>query len=859
MASSRAHRPRPVFYYRSIFIAAALLGIQPSGTSGQATFTVNATDDVDDGACNESHCSLREALLAAALEADGAIISFDVPGLGPHTIRPSSPLPSLDGSTTLDGATEPDFAGDPIVELDGTDAGDLTHGINVAGAGNVIRGLVINRFSGNGVNIDAEAGGNRVEGCYIGTDVTGSMALGNGNAGVMIREAMDNVVGGVEDGAGNLISGNLTNGVSLQGEAATGNTIQGNLIGTDASGTSALGNGDSGVALINAAGDNDIGGTKTGARNILSGNYFGVLVADLSVTGTRIQGNYIGTNASGDQAIPNTKSGIIVWGKETLIGGTGEGAGNVVSGNAFAGIDLGPGSAETVIQGNYVGTDASGSAAMGNALGIFVNLSGANVIGGSGSGAGNVISGNRETNVVIHGLDATGNSLLGNVIGPDATGTVSLDEGRALVIQDAPGNTIGGVGDGAGNVISGNFRGISVEGSAATGNVFQGNYIGVDATGSGAMGNRGAGIRFTNGASGNTVGGTEDGAGNIIANNTWIGVVVLPDAGTGNRILGNAIFDNAKFGIELNRDGVTPNDAGDADTGPNNLQNYPEITSAVGNGGGVIQATLNSAPSSTFTVDFFSDTGCDETGYGEGRTPLGSALLTTDPAGDGIVTVGFSGIAGTLVTATATDVEGSTSEFSACATLSTLAVSSSPETRSVTQGESAVYSISVAAQDGIFEGSLDLACSGNPAGTTCTFDEDRITLNDGEASTTMTVTTVAPAGSMPLDPGGVPRESWEYWLLAVLAVTAILIAPARAWLSGPCAPPRAKALAEAASAPGVVTILCLIFTACGDDGAKPPSGGTPPGSYSLTVTATWKSVEVTTPVTMVIQEEGSQT
>jgi titin len=1017
--------------YALALLLASLPGLHPLGLFGQATFTVNTTDDLDDGTCDPGHCSLREALSSAALEAEGALVAFDIPGAGPHTIRPSSPFPPLTGATILDGKTEPDYAGTPIVELDGTNAGDWAHGLDVIGAANVIRGLVVNRFSANGISIGAGAEENRVEGCYIGTDVTGTLARGNGNAGVMIGQASNNTVGGAESasrnlisgnaegvtivdvsatgntvkgnyigtnaagdaavpngtgvlllapgnivggagegggnvisgnlghgislgppnatgnrilgnyigvdasgktplgndigvwvdnvgdnriggadegarnvisgnregitlwesgatgnlvqgnyvgtdesgsaaipnemgipvyapgntiggseaGAGNLISGNRTNGVNFHGEEATGNRVLGNLIGTDATGATALGNGDVGVAMHNRANDNTIGGTESGAGNVLSGNTLGILIGDLSVSGTLIQGNHIGTNGAGNAPIPNAQTGILVWGQNTEIGGTLPGAGNVISGNAFAGIDLGPGSTGTVIRGNYIGTNATGSVAMGNALGIFVNFSPANTIGGPEAGAGNLISGNLDQNITINGQEAAGNTILGNLIGTDATGTVALENGRGLLILDAPDNTIGGAESGAGNVISGNSRAISVEGPSATGNLLQGNLLGVDVTSSAPLGNRGAGIRFTNSASGNTVGGTGPGAGNIIANGSWVGVSVFPDAGVGNRILGNAIFDNAGMGIELNRDGVSPNDPQDADTGPNDLQNYPAITSAVANGGGAIRATLSSAPSSPFTLDFFSDTVCDETGFGEGRTPLGTASLTTDASGFGTVTAVFSGVTGTLVTATATDADGSTSEFSQCAPLSTLEVSPSPTTRTVSQGEAAVYTISVNAQGGSFEETVDLSCSGSPAGTTCGFDRDQVDLGSGEASVTMTVTTVAPAGSQPSGPGTKPPAPSSLWLLPILSVMALWASLTRRRNGLAVSHPRIGSLRRA----GLVVALLLVPLSCGDDGTEPPTGGTPPGTYSLTVRATWAPVQVSTTVTLVVQ------
>jgi len=642
---------------RLVFLATVLSTLHAPELSAQTTLTVNTTNDVDDGVCDATHCSLREAINAGNA-AGGAVIAFNIPGAGPHSIRPTSNLPLLMGDVTLDGTTEPDFTGTPVIELDGTLAGGFAQGLAVAGSGNVIRGFVVNRFSDVGISIGSGAEDTVVEGCYVGTDVTGTVALGNGHIGILIGQATNNIVGGTtpaarnlisgnpegitvvdvtatgnailgnyigtdvsgttgvpngvgvallapgntvggsaegegnlisgntgngvslgppdatgnliagnyigvdasgsvalgndigvwvdnvadntiggttaaarnvisgnregitlweagatgnrvqgnyigtnsagdlaipndmgvpiyapgnliggtEAGAGNLISGNETNGVNFYGEDATGNTVQGNLIGTDATGTAALGNGESGIAIQNAAGENTVGGTDAAARNVLSGNTFGILIGDLSVTGTRIQGNYIGTNATGDAVIPNAQTGILLWGQNTVIGGSEDNAGNVISGNVFAGIDLGGGSTGTTIQGNYIGLDATGSTALGNDLGIFVDFSPANTIGGTAAGEGNVISGNVTRNIEINGLDAAGNTLRGNLIGTDATGMVALESGRAILVFDAPDNTIGGTEAGAGNVISGNRPGISIEGPSATGTVIQGNY-----------------------------------------------------------------------------------------------------------------------------------------------------------------------------------------------------------------------------------------------------------------------------------------------------------------------------------------------------------------------------------------------
>jgi titin len=727
-----------------------------------------------------------------------------------------------------------------------SDVANNVIGGTAEGARNVISG---NREGVTFWEIGATA--NRVEGNYIGTNAAGDAAIPN-EMGIPVYSP-GNVIGGVEAGAGNLISGNDTNGVNFFGENATGNTVLGNLIGTDATGSSALGNGDAGVGIQGGASGNIIGGSDTGARNVLSGNQFGVLIGDQGITGTVIQGNYIGTDISGNAAIPNTQTGILLWGQDNVIGGADAGAGNVISGNNFAGIDLGGGSKGTIIQGNYIGTDASGAVALGNDLGIWFNSSADNLVGGTAAGAGNVISGNTGANIQITGLDARGNTFQGNFIGTDATGTVGLENGRPIQIFDAPDNVIGGAEPGAGNLISGNSPGITIEGPDATGNVFQGNHIGVDATGAAPLGNGGAAIRLLNGASDNLIGGTEPGAGNVIANSGWHGVALFADAGTGNSIRFNSIYDNGGMGIEIGRDAVTPNDEGDVDTGANELQNYPDLTSVGGSGSAAIEASLNSTPSSSFTLEFFSNDACDEQGFGEGKTPLGTASLATDASGFGSVTAAFSGVSGSVITATATDDGGNTSEFSRCSELSTLGISTSPASRTVAPGESATYALTLTAQGGTFQGTVDLGCTGNPGGTTCSFDEDRVTLASGQGSATMTVTTVGPAAVQIPGPPEPPTNPGPMWVGGLILMGLWL---ARRERNSPLHPLGPGATTPVWGGLRVAAALAwfLLFTACGDEGTRPPSGGTPPGTYQLTVTASWETVQVSTDVTIVVQE-----
>ncbi len=474
----------------------------PSPSAGTA-YTVVSDDDVDDGACNPAHCSLREAINVANSSSAADTVRFNIPGPGPHTIQPSSALPTLTASVVVDGYTQPGaspnsngpgMGSDAVVkiELDGTEAGPGAAGLAVTGGSSTVRGLVINRFDGFGIVISG-AGGTAVQGNLVGTDVTGTVDLGNRMGGVSVSTS-HTTIGGNTRSARNVISGNDAAGVQLSGvgQDPSDNVIQGNFIGTDMTGTLDLGNGSFGVSVF----DN----------------------------------------------------------RSTTIGGVFAGNANVISGNGGAGIYL-AGARETVVQGNFIGTDATGTRAVGN--------------GGPGV-----------------------------AIAPYAAW---------LGIFHATDNLIGGTAQGAQNVITGN-------GGA-----------GVQVSGDGAIG--------------------------------------------GNAVASNAIFSNGGLGIDLGPVGVTANDVGDTDSGPNGLQNFPVLASATTGGGGTtIAGNLNGAATTEFRLEIFANAACDPAGNGEGEALLGSAVATTDAGGsaDFTVAVTTTVAVGQFITATATDPSNNTSEFSPC-------------------------------------------------------------------------------------------------------------------------------------------------------------------------------------------------
>ncbi len=458
----------------------------PGGSQAVMTFTVTSANDTNDGTCNATHCSLREAINASNANPDKDTIAFNISGTPPFTIQPATPLPLIFNAVIIDGTTQPGFSGVPLIVLNGNNytapAGqEITAvGINILSGGSTVRGLVLNGWKYGGVGMPT-GNGNTIEGNYIGTDASGTSAVPN-LYGVIIASSANNTIGGTTTAARNIISGNNDDGVNIYGQSATNNLVIGNYIGTDVTGTLALGNGDDGVKIEDST-NNRVGGTTAAERNI---------IAD------------------------SLHNGVILKGATT---------------------------SNNLIQGNVIGADVTGALNLGNRLhGVFVE-------------------------------DATNNSI----------------------------------------------------------------------------------------------GGTASGAGNVIAYNDFAGVNVT--TGTGNLISSNSIFANNGLGIDLGGDGVTANDADDADTGANSLQNFPILTGAtVSNSMVNITGTLTSAPNTTFRLEFFAYQDCDKSGYGEGKIYLGFANATTDGSGQASFNANFDyDVAyGTRLSATATRPNNSTSEFSPC-------------------------------------------------------------------------------------------------------------------------------------------------------------------------------------------------
>jgi CSLREA domain-containing protein len=815
-----------------------------SACGGGAALTVNSDNDIDDGTCNTTHCSLREAINKANTLAGTITINFDIGGGGVQTILPKSPLPVISVPVKIDGSSQPGYTFDPLIELDGSLITSMyADGLVINGGNSTIFRLVINNFNGRGIRLN-EPGENLILGCYIGTDVAGTAAKPNMGGGVRVHSGIKNIIGGIAADERNLISGNHGDGIQIQdiktsvignyigvdisGTAAlknigagvmveaglaiiggdsvgqgnvisgnesvgvsfqTGGTdgfVMGNLIGTDATGKLPLGNAQWGIVLHDN--HNTIGGDAPNKRNVISangedgilidtpseknfvqGNYIGTDILGTGALGNHsigirvagnenqiggiagitgnvisansgdgvmvnglynaVQGNLIGVNSMGSAALGNGGHGVSVHGNLNQVGGPGLGNVNVISGNTGDGVHITGGSIQ--VEGNFIGTDRLGSAPLGNHQnGIFTFGMGGILIGGTDPGSRNLISANQLVGIYIDD-NSNGVDVYGNQIGTDLTGTAALGNIKAGIRAGGTNHRIGIPKEGGRNLISGNLGpGIAVistaaniqiqnnyigtdaagmnplgnsngieapmvlagagvliggdpysEGNLISGNdevgvllgngvTVQGNKLGTDQTGLTPLGNGTDGIRVR--GSGNIIGGT--GFFNAIAFNGGHGVAVLSGSGSAveNSILSNSIHDNDMLGIAIDEDVVIPNDNMDPDTGDNNRQNYPVITSVIADSVAMestISGTLNSLPGTVFTIQIFTNASCDPSGYGEGHRLIRTMTVTTNISGQAVFNALFLATyidPANFVTATATDPAGNTSGFSNC-------------------------------------------------------------------------------------------------------------------------------------------------------------------------------------------------
>lgn len=509
--------------------------------------------------------------VAPTMLADGSIVDFDPDyPFAQHSwfridVDAALPRLAITDTVVMDGLSQPGASENTLgighnanlrVELTQSGTGSGTSGLHIesGASGSTVRGLVINDFESMGILVHTGANGVTIQSNYLGTDITGTVDVGNLDAGIQVR-SNDNLIGGALVRDRNVISGNEARGVAFFSFGTIdNNVVQNNYIGVDATGLAGLGNDDHGLQLW------DTDNTRI-LTNVISGNETdGILArAGSVVRGSLIQGNFLGVGADGTTVIANGQSGIR----------------------------------------------------------LNSNITSNTTIGGTVSGAGNIISGNRRHGVLMDGASVTGTSIWGNFIGTDRTGTVNL-------------------------------------------------------------GNGGSGVFTFLSAEDNWIGGVNPGEGNLIGHNSADGVT-LSGMGTGqgyaNRVRGNQIFSNGQMGIDLLGDGQSPNDdnfgggIADSDDGPNRLQNHPNLLSArLLNGDLILQLEATSDSIQSLDIDFYASSIADPSGYGQGERYLGSAQVFTNAQGkegflSHVIPAAAVGI-GDYVTATTSHADGSTSEFS---------------------------------------------------------------------------------------------------------------------------------------------------------------------------------------------------
>jgi hypothetical protein len=541
-----------------------------------------------------------------------------------------------------------------------------------------------NVISGNFAGIVIAGSGsdlNEVLGNYIGTDMEARTAVANGDGINIESGARSNRIGVA---AANVISGNSGYGINL-GSGSSHTVVQNNYLGVDVTGENRLPNTLGAIHIFDST-YNLIGGADASARNVISGNKgFGVILDNVGgpASFNDISGNYIGISTEG-AILPNEYAGVRI--ERSGSNYVGRLSGNVISGNRSSGIDIfGSGSRGNQIKRNYIGLDKEGRSAIPNqASGIILSLGAENnTVGGVLPGEGNIISGNRGSGIVLAGSDT--NWIWGNYIGSDASGLAAVPNEYGIYISSmfAEGNEIGSPQ--GPNVISGNTKAGVYIGSSQGKNRIQANLIGVAANGSSRLGNQEEGIRISV-SKNNLIGGASTSYGNVIAFNQKGGVVVQtvgsmePEGAVGNSILANRIFANESpgapaLGIDLiplgslypTGAGVSGNDNGDYDDGGNKVQNYPWIGQALAESkiGTVIIGNLDTKPGS-FLLQFFANQHPNSSGFGEGETFLGQKWVHTDSGGHIFFKFGHLTAVpeGQFITATATDAQGNTSEFS---------------------------------------------------------------------------------------------------------------------------------------------------------------------------------------------------
>ncbi len=590
---------------------------------------------------------------------------------------------------------------------------------------------VISGNGGNGIQITG-ANDNQIAMNYVGTDVTGTVDLGNAGNGVLVTDAATgNMIGGEATGGddptgsvfvvppqGNLISGNDNDGVLIN-DLATANQLSGNFIGTNISGNIALGNAQDGVAINDADGNELIGCTLQEDPfvfyNVIDGNGGNGLRVTNSSNAT-IQANFFGLGADNITPVGNALDGVLINGNSANMqfGGVIP-LGNVVAANDRNGVEIAGSASGGVYFNTFCGVPAFIATAVGNALDGFLVTS----TGGSNLIRTTIISGNGGNGIHISG-NATGVQVTDAIIGMNSNGLLPIPNGGNGVLIDgnAHDNAVGGFQPSVApqNTISDNGgNGVAVVGNASDNIIFN-SFIGADVFGNLAAGNAGAGIFIGGNAQGTIIGGTNPSDLNLISGNLGGGIQLTgpsqdatvfgnligtdstglkPIGNHGNGITivssnntiggtlagqGNVIAFNTQNGVVVDAgtsDGIRGNSIfGNGSpaillvANGNLNQPAPVLTAASVPEPNSIQitGTLTAAANATYFVDMFVSLG---TTPGQGQTFLGFLSVTTGATGIGSIVfdAALPANVGNLFTATATSPTSNTSALSGPLTL----------------------------------------------------------------------------------------------------------------------------------------------------------------------------------------------
>lgn len=639
------------------------------------TITVNSTADDED---NDGECTLREAITASNTDtASGAAagecaagsgndtIEFNITGVADftnggqdgYTISPTSELPEITETVTIDGYTQPGsqpntaeapqpLNGTLLVEVDGSGAGDA-FGLDVRGDGTIIQGLVIGNFSQRAA-IGVGATNIAAQGNYLGTDPSGTIARPNlYGLSVSDTDSTDALIGGLDPSDRNLVSGNLDSGITPNVNAHNW-TMQGNYVGVDITGLIALPNcsaSTAGAFSLDNSNGHTVGGAQPTAINVISGNG-GKGIAPNNTANTLVEGNYIGVGRDGSTPVPNQQDGITYSGYNTDF----TIRNNILSHNGANGIYIDD-AEDATIQGNIIMNNQINGILAGNMSEVL--------IGGSATEYRNVVSNNGQSgasdiaNIKIVGLpgaSVSNTTIKGNYIGTNADGIVEPqftgNTDGIIISADVSNLLIGGDDSSDSNIIAGNSGpGILVaEGYAPDLGplTFSPLNIGI--------------------------------IGNSIYTNDTASVESIGSSGNGIDLY-RFVLDNSLQITALQNLGPTPNDTGDSDTGPNGYINFPVLNSVSQDGS---EATINysldaaDSPTDQYRVEFFANDKADPSGYGEGQTFLGA--INSDNGNNQTASLTLpnnTDLDGRYISATTTAIDattdsgfGGTSEFS---------------------------------------------------------------------------------------------------------------------------------------------------------------------------------------------------